>query len=236
MLIFAVLSCVKPEPPQCDDAENYACFRGAFRSLLGGAVEDMEICTPDLPDVPCVRTAEDGTWNIPGLPKDTDVWVTTEHPDFVPTVFPQNTAYDWYEWYKVALPSWIMDENAKNLDLEIDPSKGHLIFLVWEGMNIDGNDTPLVQGVRATLAPASENLFYANLFNLADPNMTETGSSGSGGAVNIEPGMIEISLEAPSGACAEHSFSYAFSDDGTIPIPIVEGYTTAIDVLCPVEP
>ena len=199
-------------------------------------MEGMELCTPDLLDVPCVRTADDGTWNIPGLPKDTDVWVTAEHPDFVPTVFPQNTAYDWYEWYKVALPSWIMEENANNLDLQVDSSKGHLIFLVWEGRNIDGNDTPLVQGVRANLSPMSENLFYANLFNLADPNMTETGTSGSGGAVNVEPGMIELSLEAPVGTCSEHSFSYEFSEGGSIPVPIVEGYTTAIDVLCPVEP
>ena len=52
MLMVALLCCSKPEPPQCDDEEDYACFRGAFRTLLGAPVEDMELCTPDLPDVP----------------------------------------------------------------------------------------------------------------------------------------------------------------------------------------
>jgi hypothetical protein len=236
MFLWIFLCCAQPEPPTCEDTEDHACFRGAFRTLLGGAVEGMKLCTPDLPNVPCVTTGEDGTWKIPGLPKDTDVLVTSEHPDFVPTVFPQNTAYDWYEWYKVALPSWIMDENAKNLDLEVETDKGHLIFLVWEGRNIDGVDTPLVEEVIATLSPTSPNLFYANAFNLANDSMTETGSSGSGGAVNITPGTIDLSLEAPEGTCTEHSFSYAFNEDGSIPIPIKAGYTTAVDVICPVIP
>ena len=66
--------------------------------------------------------------------------------------------------------------------------------------------------------------------------MTATGSSGSGGAVNITPGTIDLSLESPDGACTEHSFSFEFNEDGSIHIPIKAGYTTAVDVVCPVLP
>ena len=38
------------EAPTCDDTENYACFTGAFRTLLGADVEGIEVCPLDLPD------------------------------------------------------------------------------------------------------------------------------------------------------------------------------------------
>ena len=235
VLFSTIFGCSQPPPPSCADDADYACFRGVFRTLLGGSVEGMKLCVPELTDIPCVTTDEDGGWKIPGLPKDTDVYITAEHPDFVSTVFPQNTSFDWYEWYKVAMPAWVMEQNAGNLDLEIDMNKGHLIFLVWEGLNIDGEDTPLVEGVQASLSPASDNVFYANGFGLASDNMTATGSSGSGGAVNLNPGRVNLTLNAPAGKCLEHSFSFLFNTDNTIPVPIREGFTTAIDVICPVE-
>ena len=239
MLLFLIsqilIGCAKQEPPTCEDTEDYACFRGVFRTLLGASVEGMELCAPEHPDIECVLTDEDGGWKIPGLPKDTDVYITAEHPDFVSTIFPQNTSFDWYEWYKVAMPEWIMEQNASNLDLEIDPDKGHLIFLVWEGLNIDGEDTPLVEGVSAQLSPSSDNIFYANALGLASDDMSATGGSGSGGAVNLSEGSVDLTLTAPAGNCKEHSFSFQFNDDNSIPIPIKRGFTTAIDVICPVE-
>lgn len=235
LLAFCLLPACEPaEPPTCDDTDDFACFRGVVSDLVGNALEGVELCTPDLPEVDCVRTAEDGTFRIPGLPKDTDVLVTSEHPDFVPTIFPQNTGWDWYAWNKVAVPTGIMDTHASRLGVDLDPDLGHLLFLVWEGLNLDGVDTPRVAGVTADLLQPAGDVFYADGIGLATSTETATTGSGSGGALNLSPGRAEVELAAPEGPCSEHSFSWARDGDAW-PVPIRAGFATAIDVVCPVE-
>ena len=223
---------VEREPPTCEEREDFACFRGFFRDLVGNPVEDLELCTPDLPDVACAVTGDDGGWQLPGLPRDADVVVTAEHPDYVPTVFGQNTSMDWYDWHKVAVSPWVMNQNADRLDVELDPERGQLLFLTWEGLNLDGVDTPRVQGVTATLAGGE--VFYADAIGLASASATATTASGSGGALNLAPGTARLELAAPEGRCdQEPSFHFAF-DGSVVPVPILAGFTTAIDVICPV--
>ncbi|MCO4747662.1 MAG: hypothetical protein KC912_22895 [Proteobacteria bacterium] len=231
VLPLCLLGCKKADPPTCEETEDFACFTGVFSGLLGARLDGVEVCAVDLPDIPCVRSDDDGGWQMPGLPLDIDVLITATYEDAVPTVFPQHTSMDWYDWYKVMVPRSIMNQHANRLDVELDDSRGHLLFLAWEGLNLDGDNTPNVAGVVATLDPQVEP-FYANGLGLAASDLTETSGSGSGGALNLEPGDHALRLSAPGGDCTEHSFHF-LATDGAVPVPIVAGFATAIDVICP---
>ena len=224
-------SCNKTEPPTCEQSDEFACFSGVFSGLLGARLDGVEVCAPELDEVSCVYSDSDGGWQLPGLPLDSDVLITATWQDAVPTVFPQHTSMDWYDWYKVMVPRSIMNQHANRLDTEIDDARGHLLFLTWEGLNLDGDNTPNVAGVVAELQPSSA-LFYASGLGLASPDLAETSGSGSGGALNLEPGSYGLSLEGPGGTCLEHSFHF-LAEDGVVPVPVLEGYATAIDVICP---
>lgn len=235
MLAVLLLACSDVPPPTCEEPAGTACFRGVYRTLVGGRVEGVETCAPELADIGCVTSDEDGAWKLPGLPADTDVLVTATHADSVPVVYPQHSSMAWYGWYKTAVPSWVMENNADRLSVTLDPDRGHLLFLVWEGLNIDGEDTPPVEGVTASLSTATPDLlFYSNSLGLADEDADATGSMGQGGVLNLEPGTHMLRLTAPAGPCTEHSFSWEIAEDGQIPVPIRAGFTTAIDVICPV--
>ena len=234
-ILLFLFHCAPLEAPTCEDTEEYACFRGVFRDILGSPVEGISICIPEQENIECILSDAQGQWKIPGLPKDSNLYITAEHPDFVPSLFPQTTSMDWYDWYKVMIPHWVMESNADRLDIESDITKGNILFLIWEGLNIDGIDTNKVAGVTAQLNPTSENLFYADGLGLASQNATETTGSGSGGVLNLTPGTYTLSLHSPSGVCSEQMFHYAFQDNGTFPVPIRAGFTTALDVMCPVE-
>lgn len=225
--------CALAEPPGCEGDDRYACFRGAFRDLIGTPVGAVEVCTPDLPDVDCVTADDDGTWKLPGLPLDDDVLVTATAPGAVPTVFAQTTTMDWYSWFKVMVPASIMDTNASNVGTSLDPDRGHVLFLTWEGLNLDGVDTARVGGVTVDVAGGEGQVFYGNVLGLASASATATTSNGSGGVLNLAPGTHILSFEAVDRVCGEQMFHFAPTDDGGIPVPVLAGYTTAIDVMCP---
>jgi hypothetical protein len=210
------------------------CFSGVFSGLLGGRLEGVEVCAPELDDVDCQITDADGGWKMKGLPLDSDVLVTATYEETVPTILPQHSTMDWYDWYKTMVPQSIMNTNANRLDVEMDPERGHILFLAWEALNLDGENAPNVTGVTATLMDGSDgSLFYAGGMGLADADATETSGSGSGGVINLPPGTHRLAFEGPGGACTEHSFHWLADETGAVPVPVQAGFTTAIDVICP---
>jgi len=221
------------EAPKCESQDDGACFKGVFRTLLGQPVEGITLCTVDLESNTCVETDAMGQWKIPGLPFSSDVVITAEHPDYVATVFSQNTDMDWYDWYKVAIPSTIMNTNANRLDIELNPERGHILFLTWEGLNIDGIDTPNVSDVVLSNAVDFEFAFYGDGLGLASDGLESTSGSGSGGVLNLMPEVHNLTLEAPAGLCGEEAMFHFPQTDSGIPVPVKAGFTTAIDVQCP---
>ncbi len=235
LFLFALACHGQLEAPKCDKDPETACFRGVFRTLLGARVEGVEVCAPEYPEISCAQTDEGGGWKIPGLPNDTDVYLTSTHPDYVDSLFPQHTSMDWYVWYKVAIPKSVMESNGNRLDVSLNAKRGHLLFLTWEGLNIDGVDTKNVSDVTASPDGNFPYLFYGNAFGLASEDLEETTGSGTGGILNIEPGETSVRLTGPAGSCAqEHMFHFEASGRD-IPVPILAGFTTAIDVICPVD-
>ena len=221
-------------PPCGEEGAETACFRGAFRTLVGDPVEGLTLC-PEADATDCAVTDGDGQWRLEGLPLEADVALRAEHPDFTPTVFPQTTSMEWYAWFKVAVPPFVLNTHASRLDVTLDPERGHLLFLTWEGLNIDGIDTPNVPDVTAELVDTEGTVFYGDGLGLASASATVTSGSGAGGALNLAPGTARIRLEAPAGACGEQMFHWETEGDGVIPAPIVPGFVTAIDVQCPVD-
>ena len=237
MIVF-LISCSReiPAAPSCEEGQETACFRGSFRTLLGSPVEDMKICAPEEENIECVWSDEEGAWKMPGLPKDKNMFLTAEHPDFVSTIFPQHTSMSWYDWYKVAIPTAVMNSNASRLNVDLQENRGHMLFLVWEGLNIDGIDTENVEGITAHVSINDDLLFYGDALGLASTNLTETSSSGSGGLLNIHEEEITLSLKSPENVveCGQDPmFHYIGIDGSNITIPIRAGFTTAIDVQCP---
>ena len=237
-LMYVFIGCKKelPSAPTCEEGLDTACFRGSFRTLFGSPVVDMKICAPEEEHIECVWSDEEGTWKLPGLPQDKNVFLTAEHPDFIPTIFPQHTSMSWYDWYKVAIPLAVMNSNANRLDIELNEDRGHMLFLLWEGLNIDGIDTENVEDVTAEVSVQDDFLFYGDALGLASQNLTQTSSSGSGGLLNIQEEEINISFQTPNeteGCGHEAMFHYIGTDSHTIPVPIRAGFTTAIDVQCP---
>ena len=236
MLMGGLVGCGEPiVAPTCEDGVETACFKGVFRTLLGQPVEGMEVCVHGDDSFPCTNTDSTGQWKIPGLPLDENVSITAEHPDYVPSMFGQHTSMAWYDWYKVAIPKSIMNTNANRLDIELDPEMGHILFLTWEGLNIDGIDTPNVKSIELLNADSFEYAFYGDALGLASDSQTETSGSGSGGILNLNEGTHTVSFSGPGGLCAQtHMFHYQTTSDG-IPVPVLPGFTTAIDVICPVS-
>ena len=229
-MLFACSSDVTA--PSCD-SDDGACFKGVFRTLLGQPVQDVEVCVLDDVEIPCVISDEMGQWKIPGLPLNSNIILTAEHPEYVSSLFGQHTSMDWYDWYKVAIPKTIMTTNANRLDLELDTSKGNILFLTWEGLNIDGIDTPNVPDVILSNSSEYSNVFYGDAIGLASTNQDATTGSGSGGILNLTEGTHYLKLDAQLGACAqEHMFHFQTDEDG-IPVPVRAGFTTAIDTICP---
>lgn len=234
VLLLPLTACSLAEPPTCDDQEMFACFAGSFRGLLSERLSGVEVCAPDLTDLACVVSDEEGTWKLPGLPPDGDVLLTAQLDGAVDTVFPQHTSMAWYDWYKVMVPRTIMETNASNLGMALNPDKGHILFIAWEGLNLDGVDTPRVGGVTVQVGSGAGRVFYANLFGLASASETATTGNGSGGVLDLAPGVYELEVSSPAGLCTEQMFHWAQVRPGVIPVPVRAGFTTAIDILCPI--
>lgn len=233
-VLLLTISCGEPiTAPNCEDDTDTACFKGVFRTLLGQPVEGVKLCVYENDSIPCTQTDSAGQWKIPGLPIDEDIAITAEHEDYVSSMFGQHTSMDWYDWYKVAIPKTIMNTNANRLDIELDSNKGHILFLAWEGLNIDGIDTPNVDGIHLTNANSFAYAFYGDALGLASDSLTETSGSGSGGVLNLDEGTHLLSFAGPNGSCVQtHMFHYQSTPDG-IPVPVASGFTTAIDIICP---
>ena len=232
--LLLTISCGDPiSAPDCENDIDTACFKGVFRTLLGQPVEGVQLCVYGSDSIPCTQTDVSGQWKIPGLPMDEDIAITAEHEEYVSSLFGQHTSMDWYDWYKVAIPKSIMNTNANRLDVDLDSTKGHILFLTWEGLNIDGIDTPNVEGVQLANADSFEYAFYGDALGLAADNLTETSGSGSGGVLNLSEGIHTLSFKGITGDCVDtHMFHYKPIADG-VPVPVIPGFTTAIDIICP---
>ena len=234
--LWFTLSCGESiTAPDCENDVDTACFKGVFRTLLGQPVEGVQLCVYGNDSIPCTQTDSSGQWKIPGLPFDEDIAVTAEHEDYVSSLFGQHTSLEWYDWYKVAIPKTIMNTNANRLDIDLDPTKGHILFLTWEGLNIDGIDTPNVEGIQLENVDSFEFAFYGDALGLASDDLTETSGSGSGGVLNLSEGIHTLRFTGAGGKCGDtHMFHYRPNTEG-IPVPVIPGFTTAIDIVCPLS-
>ena len=65
--------CVVQNAPDCAEREDFACFRGMFRTLSSEPVEGVEGCPEDLDELARVTSNEERIGMEPGLPRDTNI-------------------------------------------------------------------------------------------------------------------------------------------------------------------
>jgi len=237
VILLLALACDDPTPPACDAVDDdYACFRGNFITLLQAGLEGVEVCVPELEDVDCTLTDDEGGFVLAGLPRDTDLVVTATLEDTVPTAFPQNSAHEARNFVATLYDASFAELNAERMGTVYDPEASHLAFTLFHYAREPGGEElpPHTEGVSFTLEPDQGVPYYMNGLFLADDDLTATSGSGFAGVVNVEPGDYELSLDNPGGPCGgEHYFSYAFDEGDPVPMPALEGFTTYVDVVCP---
>ncbi len=188
MLIFFALACDDPAPPECDAVDDdYACFRGNFITLLQAGIEGVEVCIPDLDDVDCTTTDDDGGFVLAGLPKDTDLVVTATLDDVVPTAFPQNSAHEARNFVATLYDVSFAEFNAERMGTVYDPDAAHLAFTLFHYAREPGGEElpPHTEGTSFSLSPDEGIPYYMNGLFLADEDLTATSSSGFGGFLNL---------------------------------------------------
>jgi hypothetical protein len=238
MLMLAVLlACDDPQPPECDAAEDeFACFRGNFISLLQQGIEGVQVCVPDVEDVACVLTDDEGGFVLAGLPQDTDLAVTGTLDGMVPTAFLQNSGHEALNFVATLYDVSFAEFSAERMGTVYDPDAAHLAFTVFHyARNPDEEELPPhTQGVTFSLSSDSGVPYYMNGLFLPDQDLTSTSSSGFAGVVNLAPGDYELSLESSGGLCgSEHYFSFAFQEGEPVPFVALAGFTSYLDLVCP---
>lgn len=209
--------------PSGDGAAAY----GKVLDLLGGGLGDVTVCPLDTPDA-CVVSEGDGDFLVEGLPEDTDVVVTMDKPDHLRTAYLHHTTVT-QEWRKTLMPDSLVSTMANRVDIEREPGKGHLMFILWEGPDYASFNR--VEGVEFSIDAPDATVFYQAGGGLPDPTLTATSSAGSGGAFNLEPGEYQAWFTAPGKVC-EPWFSFDFPAGGAVPVRIVADYASYVDLVC----
>ena len=73
-------------------------------------------------------------------------------------------------------------------------------------------------------------VFYQGGSGLPDPDLTETSSSWSGGAFNLEPGEYELVFDGDF--TCEPWFSFDFAPGDPVPVTVTAGWASYMDLVC----
>ena len=237
MLLLLVLACDDPAPPECDAADDdYACFRGNFITLLQQGIEGVEVCVPDVEEVACELTDDEGAFVLAGLPRDTDLIVTATLEGMVPTALLQNSADEERNFVSTLYDVSFAELNAERMGTVYDPEAAHLAFTVFQYARDPGGEElpPKTEGVSFSVLPVDGTPYYMSGLFLADEDLTSTSGSGFAGVANLTPGNYELVLDAPGGPCgSEHYFSWAYDEGEPVPFQGLAGFTSYLDLVCP---
>lgn len=231
LLLFLALGCRPdlPEPPE--DADS-TFLRGRFSGILGAGIEDASVCAAG-PSA-CTRTDRAGQFLLEGLPRGSDVTILVDAEGHVANALPYHTD-ELLDWDKVLLGEGLLETIADRVGEVIDPDLGHFAFTVHDAHFREGR-VGQVADVAFALEPAPDTpLYYLTFpFLQASADLEATTVAGGGGGVNLAPGRYEVTFSGPIGAC-RRILSWDFAPGDPVPIEILPGRSTYVDVLCPPE-
>lgn len=118
----------------CDDAEHH-CLQGNIFDSIGRGLDGAELCVDELPDVPCVVTGSDGSFQLPGLATTGQLTLLSDREGYVLLVNPfqaERLPVTWRASYRVTdgvskvqrdSPEGACDANLQGWDFEVgDPA------------------------------------------------------------------------------------------------------------------
>lgn len=227
--VLLLLAACAPDPLPTDAAGG-AYVRGRFANLLGTGLSGARVCVRDA----CATTDGQGRFLLEGLPDEADVTVRVDAEGTFPVDLPHFTADSEPPWDKRLLGTGLMEDQARRAGGALDPDRGHLSFMVHQAHFREG-DVDQTEGVGFILEPApagASTYFLSGPLQTADPDLQATTSLGAGGAFNLPPGRYDLSFTGTGGPCSR-ILSWDFEPGEPVPVEIVAGRGTYVDVLCP---
>ena len=202
---------------------------GWTTAQLSGSVSDVlarrglpniEVCVRDRqPEFPCATTGGGGQFEMEA-PADEDIVLVYSggDPAIMPTLVHMRLPLGPTRWNVQVLSASMVPSLAAGFGQRVDDAKGHVSFTAGTAGNAG------LTGVTGAIAPASgAGPFYVGPTGLPDRNAVQTTSSGSGTFINVDPGMINVSVTPQrSHECAPYGL--AVTQDNAWRLPIVAGH------------
>jgi len=228
VLILLVACGSEPDEPTPSDDSTY--LRGTYRQTNFLPWEGIEVCVDELPDLACELTDDDGNFLLEGLPLEADVTVRPHHADVgLDTYHPHHTADFDNTWNRALITQEKLQDAAEDLGSTLDAGAGHFAFVAIT----DFPDWALSKDVSFTLDPDPGQLpYYGKISGSPDPDLTATGSAGSGGMANIAPGDYAVQFTGPGGPCRRIA-SWDFPEGEPVPVSLHADGITYMEVICP---
>lgn len=233
--MLALLFACAPEaadPITCSDADHQ-CLTGFVTDFLRTPLPGVEVCQYGTSKVACARTAEDGTFELPGLPLAENLTITQTLEGYAPSAYPINTAaIPHYYWAMRMIDDALVETQRSVVDADVEPGTGGLFMEIGTPTTDDPIAWALIEGATVSISPDSGEKHYMNLIYMPDDDLDSTSSVGFAGFMNVAPGDYTVSAVAPSGPCRDELMGWAVGDDGVVVAPVIEGFASWFSVGC----
>jgi hypothetical protein len=203
------------------------------RDLPG--IPGVKVCVYQHDEIPCVTSEADGKLVLRGLPKTTDLILTTEKDGYVKTLRAIETASTPMDGIAEPMVTSKTSTARPSVGVPVDDTKGAISFFALS-LESDGG-LVLPEGVKVTLSPGTaDGPFFTRPNNTFDKVATAT-VGGVGLFLNVDPGNYELTFDYPSANCRPVSSPFgAFgfpSPPTSVKFPVLSGYVTdQMGVLC----
>jgi hypothetical protein len=220
------------------DAETDAGETDAAQGVdLGTAppLPGAQVCVYQMSAFPCVTTAADGTFTIPGLPIRADLVLAVTKSGYTSVLQPIETASTDMDGRGNPILLDRPDPTFVPPGVTVDSTKGIIsAFAVGDAPGNDSGSFVGIPGTTVALSPMSgSGPFYTSAMGGIDPSATSFESSGAY-YFNVAPGTYTLTYTSSTFDCEPISFPFGeFGFPVTTPahslkIVVAAGYTTGI--------
>jgi hypothetical protein len=188
------------------------------------AISGMEVCVHEHSEIPCALTDSSGLFVLAGVPASSELLLSFEKAGYLPVLRTITSGTAPMDIGAIQYPTTVIaDLFAQVVGITIEPEKGHVLSLAFQGAptTFVGQD-----GVSSAMTPASgSGPFYADETGFPDQTLTATSSRGFALFGNVDPGEVEIEMTHPTRACTRYvQATWAGSTPTASRVPVVAGY------------
>ena len=207
------------DQPVSDAGMTVARLFGSVSDILSRrGIPNAEVCIQNRqPECPCARTGGGGQFSV-DAPAGEDLVFVYSGGGILPTLVHLRLPLGMTRFNVQVLSQAMAPGLANGFGQQIDATKGYVSFTA--GM---AGNRGLV-GVTGSINPGSgAGPFYLGANGFPDRNAVQTTSSGTGTFINVNPGMVNVSVTPPNThRCAPYSL--AVRQDSAWRVPIAAGH------------